>query len=270
MSQHRVRVGPVPAWVDRAQLLGPGTWAWEGDAGSAELSTRDAADLAARLRGLSLGGHPVELQARPPLPRAAVRGARTEEARRMRATTPGFTHPAARVDEEGRRFLTPEALALALGRRAAELLGPEGVVLDATAGCGGNALGFARAGLRVVACELDPGRAALARHNAGVYGVADRVEVHTGDARTLVGSAPADLLFIDVPWGEHRARERIVADDLPLLGELLQRATRYHRVWLKLPPAFAPDSLPAFTPEAWFGRATGDARRVKQLLLTLG
>ncbi|MCB9663081.1 MAG: methyltransferase domain-containing protein [Alphaproteobacteria bacterium] len=267
MSTHRVRVGPLPAWLDRARLVGPGAWAWSDETGEASLSTREAADLAARLRGLTLAGHAVTVDVQPPLRRPAVRAARTEEARRMRATTPGFTHPGARLDEEGRRFLTPEALALELGRRADALLGPDRLVLDATCGCGGNALGFARAGLRVLACELDPERAALARHNARTYGVAERVEVLTADARTLVASTPADLVFVDVPWGSHRDLGRLTADDLPLLGELLARVPPTTPCWLKLPAGFDPSTLPGFVPEAIFGEADGDRRRVKLLLL---
>ena len=51
----------------------------------------------------------------------------------------------------------------------------------------------------VVTCELDPARAAEARSNLERAGVADRVEVLTGDARDLLRQRdePVDFLFID-------------------------------------------------------------------------
>ena len=49
-------------------------------------------------------------------------------------------------------------------------------VVDACCGSGGNTLGFARAGCSVTAIDLEPERIdAEARHNAQLYGVAERV-----------------------------------------------------------------------------------------------
>ena len=127
--------------------------------------------MAARLRGVALGGRAIAVRVEPDLPRAVVRAARLRDARARRLTTPGFSRPGTQVDEEGRWSLTPEALALALGREAAGA-----VVFDACCGCGGNAIGFARAGCRVVAVDTDAGRLALARHNAAIYGVADYID----------------------------------------------------------------------------------------------
>jgi predicted RNA methylase len=292
---HRVRVRGLPVWVDRARLLGPGEWreraeqaaaAERSGAGAAErahpaspeargseptlvseaaLDTTSAADLAARLRGVGLGGRLLAVEVEPPLPRTAVRAARTEEARRYRAGSEGFTRKAARLDAEGRRSLTPEALALELGQRARGLR-----VLDACAGAGGNAIGFARAGCHVTAVELDAGRLALARHNARLYGVQERIRFVHGDARLLVASLSADLLFVDPPWGASYDKARVVAAELPLLTALLAHAERFAATWLKLPPSFDPTSVPGALPSAWFGSGQGDARRVKLVLLTLG
>jgi hypothetical protein len=302
---HRVRVAGLPTWLDRARLLGPGAWhehagaigddahasrreSVEGDAsGDAEahvvaeatvdaevharivaeatLDTDAAADLAARLRGVGLGGALLSVTSEPALPRTAVRAARTEEARRYRAGSVGFSRGGARLDAESRRSLTPEEIALELGRRA------QGArVIDACTGAGGNAIGFARAGCEVTAIELDATRLSLARHNARLYGVHDRIRFVHGDARTLVASLAAELLFVDPPWGERYDKARVTATDLPLLGELLAHAERFAACWLKLPPSFDPRSVPDARPSAWFGRGEGDARRVKLLLLELG
>lgn len=268
MGQHLVTVGPLPAWLDRPRLLGPGDWSFEGERAEARLSPHDAADLAARLRGVGLGGHPVDVVCRPALPRPAVRAARTEDARRRRDTTPGFTRPGTRLDEEGRWSLTPEALALTLGERARRQLGEGAVVLDAGAGSGGNTIGFARAGLRVIAVEQHAARLADLRANVARYGVADRVDARLGDAVRAAAEARADLLFVDPPWGPDWNRERTDLAALPLLGAVLPHAGRFRHTWLKLPPSFDPGEVPDFVPEACFGAAPGDRRRVKFLLLT--
>lgn len=268
MAEHLVRVGPLPAWLDRSRLLGPGDWTHTGEVAEASLPLRDAADLDARLRGLGFAGQPLAVSAQPPLPRAAVRAARTEDARRRRDTSAGFTRPGTRLDEEGRVSLTPEAQALEIGQWARSVAGPEALVLDAGAGAGGSAIGFARAGLRVLAVERDASRLGLLRHNARVYGVADRIEARVGDAVEAAASLHAQVLHVDPPWGTDWARAGCTIDALPLLQALAPHLERFPHVVLKLPPSFDPAPFPELTPRAVFGAASGDARRVKLLLLT--
>lgn len=257
----RVTVAGVPSWVDARQLLGEGDWALQPDTTwAAELDRSQAADLAARLRGLGMGGQPFAVDIVPPLKRKLVRDARTVDARRRRDTTPGFLQRGVRLDEEGRRSLTPEALALTLGE-AAHRAGLRTVV-DAFGGAGGNAIGFARAGCEVHLIERDRARADDAAHNASRYGVADRITVHAADALDRLPTLSADLLFLDPPWGEVD-RKVCGLGDLPLLERALRHADGFAHVWCKLPPSFDPATLPGFRAEAVFGRATGDARRVK-------
>ncbi len=268
-SSHRVRVGPLPPWLDFHRLLGPGDWQIAPDAAGrlraqAALEREQAADLFARLRGVGLGGAPLSLEITPALPRAAVRAALAVEARRYRRGSPGFTHRGARLDAEGRRSLTPETLALELGRRAAGVH-----VLDAGCGAGGNAIGFARAGCRVTAIEHDSARLALARHNARLYGVQDRIRFVAGDARAQLAQLAADLLFVDPPWGARYDKARVALADLGLLQSLLAQRARFAQTWAKVPPSFDPQTVPGVRVEAFFGAGEGDARRVKFLLLQL-
>lgn len=279
---HLVHVRGVPDWADPPRLLGPtgaaAPWSSQDGTWSATLDTDAAADLAARLRGVGLGGALIEVRIEPPLPRDAVRAARTVDARRRRDTSEGFTRRGARLDAEGRVSLTPEALALALGREAVAALRPGGVagggkppapilVLDAGCGAGGNTIGFARAGCRVNAVERDAGRLADARHNAALYGVADRCRVAQGDAVEAVRRGRADLLFVDPPWGTEWDRARTGLDALAPLAEVLAaRGDRYAATWLKLPPSFDAGELPGWSFTAWYGVAEGDARRVKFVL----
>jgi hypothetical protein len=268
-GRHRVRVSALPAWLDVGRLLGAGPWTVSPDAvgtltAEAELEGRLAADLEARLRGVGLAGNALTTEITPPLARAQVRAARSVEARRYRAGSPGLTRPGARLDAEARRSLTPEALAVAIGERAGGVR-----VLDAACGAGGNAIGFARAGCVVIAVERDPGRLSMARHNAGLYGVAERIHFLAGDALEIVPRLDADLLFIDPPWGADYDKRRVELADLPLLSSLLVHRARFARVWIKVPPSFDPKTLPGATPEAFFGVGEGDAQRVKFLLLQL-
>lgn len=259
------RVTWIPSWVDARRLLGPGPWQLADGAWSAALEREAAADLQARLRGVGLGGWPLEVQVVPPLKRALIRDARATDARRRRDTTPGFTRPGCRLDDEGRMSLTAESLASALGNQAAGRS-----VVDATGGCGGNAIGFARAGCRVDLVEPDATRLAMARHNAAVYGVVDRIRFHAGRAEDVVPTLAADLLFGDPPWGEAWDRARTGPSDVPLVPALTGLADRFAACWLKLPPSYDVGTLPAYRPEAWFGEAEGDLRRVKFLLLRRG
>jgi trimethylguanosine synthase len=55
-----------------------------------------------------------------------------------------------------------------------------------------------------VAIEIVPERIALAKHNARIYGVEDRIEFVLGDAMSvLAGMRPgsADVVFLSPPWG---------------------------------------------------------------------
>jgi len=261
---HAVLIGGLPPWLDAARLLGPG---FAPDAGGwrAELPTDAAADVAARLRGLGFGGRPVAVDIRPGLGRTAVRAARTRDARRRWETTPGFLRPGTQLDAEGRWSLTPEALALALGRQAA---GRD--IVDATCGCGGNAIGFARAGCRVTAIDVDPDRLAMARANAALYGVADRIRFRCGSAPALVPTLEPALVFVDPPWGEAWDRVRTPFDALPVVPELLAALPADAPVWVKAPPSIDPEGAVGFTPEAWFGEAPGDRQRVKFIVLRRG
>ena len=263
----QVRVWPLQQWLDWRQLLGPGEWTATGLAGGclkaeASLERAAAADLAARLRGVGIGGSLIRIEISPALHRKDMRKASTEEARRYRQGSTGFSQRSARLDEEGRISLTPEALALTLGERARGLR-----VIDACAGAGGNAIGFARAGCAVVAIEINQSRLAMARYNAKLYGVADRIEFVAGDARAIVAERDADLVFIDPPWGERYNKERVTLSDLPPCQELLKRAAHLPKRWIKVPPSFDPSTLPGCRVEAIFGVAQGDERRVKFLLL---
>ncbi|CAK8993488.1 unnamed protein product [Durusdinium trenchii] len=77
-------------------------------------------------------------------------------------------------------------------------------VVDGTCGVGGNAIQFAMTSRSVVAVDTDAQRLADARHNARIYGVADRIRFVHDDfvkfADNYTG-APVDAVFLSPPWG---------------------------------------------------------------------
>eukprot|EP00438_Fugacium_kawagutii_P031931 Skav214806 [mRNA] locus=scaffold740:204280:207832:- [translate_table: standard] len=126
-------------------------------------------------------------------------------------TTP-MLEPAHAVDEKclgewirmrsqcfGAGRVTPESVA----RHIADRLQYERVV-DGTCGVGGNAIQFAMTSRSVVAVDTDAQRLQDARHNAGIYGVADRISFVHDDfvhfAETYEGPK-IDAVFLSPPWG---------------------------------------------------------------------
>jgi len=54
----------------------------------------------------------------------------------------------------------------------------------------------------VIAIDIDPIKIEYARHNAKVYGVADRIEFIVGDFFDIVPKlVAAEVIFLAPPWG---------------------------------------------------------------------
>ncbi|KAG8816667.1 hypothetical protein FRC17_000226 [Serendipita sp. 399] len=107
------------------------------------------------------------------------------------------------LDEEGWYSVTPELIADQIAERCRC-----DTIIDAFCGVGGNAIAFAKTCERVIAIDNSPVRLALARHNATIYGVVDRIEFILADfvsfARTLATSSTVgrvDVVFLSPPWG---------------------------------------------------------------------
>jgi len=111
------------------------------------------------------------------------------------------------LDRVGWYSVTPELIANQIAERCRC-----DTIVDAFCGVGGNAIAFAQACERVIAIDNDETRLRLARHNAAIYGVADRIEFVLGDfvqfAKTLTGRGETrqggrivDVVFLSPPWG---------------------------------------------------------------------
>ncbi|KAI8138776.1 RNA cap guanine-N2 methyltransferase-domain-containing protein [Fennellomyces sp. T-0311] len=100
------------------------------------------------------------------------------------------------TDTEGWFSVTPEKIAAHIADRCRC-----DIIIDAFTGCGGNAIQFAFTCERVIAIDIDPVKLHCAKHNAQLYGVADRIEFIQGDFFELAPRLKADVVFLSPPWG---------------------------------------------------------------------
>jgi trimethylguanosine synthase len=82
------------------------------------------------------------------------------------------------------------------------------VVIDAFAGCGGNAIAFAIEGAYVLACDLSMSHLDMARQNAAVYDVSQYIDFVAADWTSLNSAMArhgrtglAHGVFLSPPWG---------------------------------------------------------------------
>jgi len=108
-----------------------------------------------------------------------------------------------RMDMEGWYSVTPEIIANYTAARMADTLGPNAVVIDAMTGVGGNAIQFAMYFPIVYAIDNNRERLDLAKHNAGIYSVMDKIEFIAGDFLQIAQywTKPVDAIFLSPPWG---------------------------------------------------------------------
>ncbi|KAF6757438.1 Tgs1 protein [Ephemerocybe angulata] len=111
--------------------------------------------------------------------------------------------PGCLLDDEGWFSVTPEKIANQIAERCRC-----DTILDGFCGVGGNAIAFAQTCNRVIALDVSPTRLALARHNAQIYGVADRIEFIQADYLTFIKTRALqanprkiDVIFLSPPWG---------------------------------------------------------------------
>ena len=114
------------------------------------------------------------------------------------------------IDEEGWYSVTPEIIADHIAKEAHSIAltnktePGSTVILDAFCGVGGNTIQFAKYFDRVIAVDLDAGRLEMARHNATIYDVVDRITFIHGDVFKVLPELTdegVDLVFMSPPWG---------------------------------------------------------------------
>jgi trimethylguanosine synthase len=112
-----------------------------------------------------------------------------------------------KLDEESWYSVTPEQIAKHIAQRC-----KCDVIVDGFCGAGGNSIQFAFTCKRVIAIDIDPKKIALARNNAEIYGVADRIEFIVGDFFQLAPGLKADVVFFSPPWGGPSYLKEVVYD----------------------------------------------------------
>ena len=136
------------------------------------------------------------------------------------------------LDDESWYSVTPEQVAKHHARRCG---GPGRVMVDACCGVGGNAIQFALAGQceRVYAVDVDANKIEMARENAAIYGVADKIEFICADFLQLACDGffeklRVDGVFVSPPWGgpAYIRQTQFRLGDMPIDGALFWFAAR--------------------------------------------
>lgn len=130
-----------------------------------------------------------------------------------------------KLDRESWFSVTPEKVATYTAMRC-----QCDVIIDAFCGAGGNTIQFAKTCQRVIAIDIDEKKIEMAKHNASIYGVADRIEFIVGDYFKLATALKADVVFLSPPWGGPQYLKEDVYDIekslLPLPATELMEITR--------------------------------------------
>ncbi|CAO1433558.1 unnamed protein product [Diamesa hyperborea] len=131
-----------------------------------------------------------------------------------------------RLDRESWFSVTPEKVASFTADRCSC-----DIVVDAFCGVGGNSIQFAKTCMKVIAIDIDPKKIEMARHNAMVYGVSDRIEFIVGSYFDLVDGLKANVVFLSPPWGGPEYMKKEVIYDLeesllPVAASKLMSETR--------------------------------------------
>lgn len=123
-------------------------------------------------------------------------------------------------------------------------------VVDAFSGIGGSAIALARRGKTVVSIEKDAKRLRMARHNAEVYGVNERITFMHGDFFELSSKLVADTVNLDPPWGGPAYKEKgrfLLEHFSPNGNEILNYSlAKFDEVVLRVPTIFDMAELDRF------------------------
>ncbi|MDT0570627.1 methyltransferase domain-containing protein [Streptomyces sp. DSM 3412] len=171
--------------------------------------------------------------------------------------------------DAGRMFFTPngveQSTRTSVATYRAECLRALGVrsVADLCCGIGGDAIAFARAGIRVLAVDRDPLTVAVARANADALGLAELVEVREADV-TEVDTAGYDAVFVD-PARRSSKRGRIFDPEAysPPLSWAVSAALKAPLGALKIAPGIPHEAIPPEAEAEWIS----DGGDVKEAVL---
>jgi len=149
------------------------------------------------------------------------------------------------LDEEGLFSLALESVALEIAEKARG-----DFIVDAFCGIGGSAIGFARTGKNVIAIDASKSRLEMAKHNASLFDVSEKIHFLHGDCMKLLPSIKPDTIFLDPPWGgiDYNQTEKFFLENFePDGSQLLNLAFSVtDSVVLRLPKNFDLKELDSF------------------------
>jgi trimethylguanosine synthase len=109
-----------------------------------------------------------------------------------------------KLDSESWYSVTPERIAEHIAQRFSKH-SSNYIIIDAFCDSGGNTIQFALIPgvVRVIEIDIDSSKVEMAKHNAQIYGVCDRIQFIIGDYIELAKSCRlrADAVFLSPPWG---------------------------------------------------------------------
>ncbi len=135
-----------------------------------------------------------------------------------------------KLDSESWYSVTPERIAEHIAQRFAKQ--SNYIIIDAFCGSGGNTIQFALIPgvVRVIAIDIDSSKVEMAKHNAQIYGVCDRIQFIIGDYIELAKSCRlrADAVFLSPPWGgpKYLKKDKYKLDMMSPNGRLVFDVTK--------------------------------------------
>lgn len=130
---------------------------------------------------------------------------------------------------------TSEPVARYKAQRFAKVVGAGEVLYDYCSGLGADAIALAEIA-PVVACDLDPVMLELARWNAEIYGVADRIEFRQEDAETV--DVSGQVIHLDPDQRDAAGRRHLRLEQIrPDLARMQDMVSSCRAGGIKLSPA---------------------------------
>ncbi|MFI7402695.1 methyltransferase domain-containing protein [Streptomyces sp. NPDC049541] len=175
------------------------------------------------------------------------------------------------AEDAERMFFTPngveQSTRASVATYRAECFRAAGVrsVADLCCGIGGDAVAFARAGIKVLAVDRDPATVAVARANADALGLAGLIEVREADV-TEVDTAGYDAVFVDPARRGGRGRIFDPEAYSPPLSWAVEAARKAPRAALKIAPGIPHEAIPTDAEAEWIS----DGGDVKEAVLWFG
>lgn len=100
------------------------------------------------------------------------------------------------LDEESFYSACPEVLSVHIARRCHGK-----TAIDPFCGAGGNIIQLAKTRKNCIAMDIDANKIFMAKNNAQVYGVQNKIKFETRDFFETVDRPKADVLYMSPPWG---------------------------------------------------------------------